>query len=236
MILIAIVISLFGTIFGALIAMAVKRPTKDFIAWMLGFSSGVIACVVFLDLIPEVIKNRGIIFLSCYFIIGAAVFILIRILISNYDIKIGRMSVMTALAIMLHNFPEGVIMGIGLFSDSIIGIEMAIIIIMHDIPEGVALISSLMIDGHFKDKIGALLYVFITALPTTIGLLIGISMGNFKTSFLDMNFALAAGIMSYVCFVEMMPEAFSKGKNIKEIILSIIEGFLLSSLIILILH
>lgn len=236
MVIMAIITSLFGTIIGSIIAMAFDKPTKQFIALMMGFSAGVILGVVFLDLIPEVLQHRGVIFLSFYFIIGVIIFIIIRLLMTKSSVKIGRISLMTAIAIMLHNFPEGIIMGVGFSSNSIIGLEMAILIIMHDIPEGIALVSGIMMDNKHKDKLNTLLYVFLTALPTTIGLLIGMASGSFGETFINMNFALAAGIMSYVCFAEMMPEAFIKGKNFVDIILSIIAGLLVSVIIILIVH
>lgn len=236
MVIIAMMTSLFGTFFGALIAMAFKKPAKDFVALMMGFSAGILIGIVFLDLIPEVLRHEGTVFLSFYFIIGASIFVIIRLLMARSSIKIGRITFMTAISIMLHNFPEGLIMGVGFSSQSMIGLKMAIIIIIHDIPEGIALISSMMVDSQIKDKLNTLFYVLLTVFPTTIGLIIGMIVGKFSETFVNVNFSLSAGIMAYVCFVEMIPEAYSKNKNFLNVTLSIVAGLLVSIMIILILH
>ena len=236
MVIIAMMTSLFGTFLGALIAMAFRKPAKDFIALMMGFSAGVLIGVVFLDLVPEVLRNEGVVFLSFYFIIGVAIFIVIRLLMMKSSIKIGRITLMTAISIMLHNFPEGLIMGVGFSSQSLIGLKMAIIIILHDIPEGIALISSMMIDSQIKDRLNTLFYVLLTVFPTTIGLIIGMIIGRFSETFVNVNFALAAGIMGYVCFVEMIPEAYLKNKNFLDVTLSVVAGLFVSIVIILIVY
>ncbi|MCL2321132.1 MAG: ZIP family metal transporter [Oscillospiraceae bacterium] len=234
MLIFAMITSLFGTIIGAIIALAFRKQANDFIALTLGFSGGVVLGIVFLDLVPEVLKARGVIFLSFYFIVGVIIFVAIRLLMTYSKSDVARVSLMTAIAIMLHNFPEGIIMGIGFSSASVIGFEMAIMIIIHDIPEGIALVSTMMIEDRVKSKLKTMLYVFLTELPTAIGLLIGLASGGFGENFINMNFALAAGIMSYVCIVEMIPEAFINGKYFKDIILSIVLGLFVSIMIILI--
>lgn len=60
---------------------------------------------------------------------------------------------MTALGLILHNFPEGILMGVGFQAGNRLGLKMAIIISIHDIPEGIAVATPLIASNEKRVKL-----------------------------------------------------------------------------------
>ena len=116
-----------------------------------------------------------------------------------------------AMAIALHNMPEGMVIGASYAKDfSAVtrgsGFLIAVIIGLHNIPEGMAVSVPLISGGMKKWKA-----VGITALsgaPTIIGALIGFSLGLLSPVWLSLSLSFAGGAMLYVVFGELLPEAF----------------------------
>ena len=135
---------------------------------------------------------------------------------------------MTALALMIHNFPEGIIMGCGFAAGGSFGIQMSVVIAIHDIPEGIAVAAPLMASKTGKSKI--LLYAFITAFPTVIGKLIGISIAKISSEVLGI--CMSTGIRNYAicCMWEMVPESIKIWQGISGSI-GVLSGILLGLVI-----
>lgn len=226
------VISLLGTMIGASLGTFVKHPQDKFLGGIMGFSGGVMLSVVVFDLIPEALKRGSFLHTFFFCIIGIfIIFFVEKIIPQNSAESSMKIGVVTALALMIHNFPEGIIMGCGFAGGSVLGIKMSIAIAIHDIPEGIAVSAPLMASDVKPFKI--ILYAFLTALPTAFGALIGAYAGNVSQNMLCMNFSLASGIMLYVAVCEMMPESFRIWKGTSGTIGSLIGilcGLILSKL------
>lgn len=226
------VISLLGTMIGASIGTFVKHPGDKLLGAAIGFAGGVMLSVVVFDLIPEALK-RGDFFYTFFFcILGILVISIVEKAIPIGDAK-GSMKVgiITALALMIHNFPEGIIMGCGFAGGSVLGLKMSLAIAIHDIPEGIAVSAPLMASKVKTSKI--LFYTFLTALPTAFGAFIGVYMGNISQNVLCISLSLASGIMLYVAVCEMMPESYKIWKGTSGTIGSLIGilcGMILSKL------
>ena len=207
-VLLSTLISLIGTMIGASIGVFLKRPSRRLLGGILGFAGGLMLAIVVFDLIPESIESWSLTGTIFFAIVG----ILIVMTIDNL-IPIGKndtgshykVAFLTALGLMLHNFPEGIIMGCGFMAGKTLGLKMSIIIAIHDIPEGMAVSAPLMVSRVKVSKI--LLYVFITALPTALGAWIGIFAGSVSKNILGACLAIASGIMLYVVCGELLPEA-----------------------------
>ncbi len=207
-VLLSAIISLIGTMIGASIGVFLKRPSKSLLGGLLGFAGGLMLAIVVFDLIPESIESWSFPGTIIFAIVGILIVMTIDNLMPVSKDEMSshyKVAFLTALGLMLHNFPEGIIMGCGFVAGKTLGLKMSIIIAVHDIPEGMAVSAPLMVSKVKVSKI--LLYVFITALPTALGAWIGIFAGSVSPNVLGACLASASGIMLYVVCGEMLPES-----------------------------
>jgi ZIP family zinc transporter len=110
-----------------------------------------------------------------------------------------------AVAITLHNFPEGLAVGVG-FGDGNIsnGISLAIAIGLQNIPEGLAVALPFIKEGFHPSK--AFLIALATGLVEPIGGLLGVGLVSVAKPFLPFCLAFAAGAMLFVIASEIIPE------------------------------
>lgn len=200
------IVSLIGTMIGASLGVIVKKPSDKMLGAMIGFAGGLMLSVVVFDLIPEALIKWSFAWTLIFCIIGIMVIAFIDTKI-NIDSISGHLKVafMAALGLMIHNFPEGIIMGCGFAAGTTLGIKMSLIIAVHDIPEGIAVAAPLMVSRVKIPKI--LFYAFITAFPTAIGTWVGAYIGNISVNVLAACLSFASGIMLYVVCGEMIPES-----------------------------
>ncbi|MCK9453621.1 MAG: zinc transporter ZupT [Sulfurimonas sp.] len=126
-------------------------------------------------------------------------------IIKNSTLK--RTGIFTALAIAIHNFPEGFATFISALENPTLGITIAFAIAIHNIPEGMAV--SLPIYHATGDKKSAFWYATLSGLAEPVGALVGFFllfpfMGG---ATLGITFGLVAGIMVYISFDELLPAA-----------------------------
>lgn len=119
--------------------------------------------------------------------------------------------VVMALAIALHNMPEGMVIGASYAGDSGsitggAGFIIAIVIGLHNIPEGMAVSVPLISGGMNKWK--AIGITALSGAPTIIGAVIGYSLGLLSPLWLSLSLSFAGGAMLYVVFGELFPESF----------------------------
>ncbi|MEK6658121.1 MAG: zinc transporter ZupT [Campylobacterota bacterium] len=118
-----------------------------------------------------------------------------------------RTGLFTALAIGIHNFPEGFATFVSALENPTIGITIAFAIAIHNIPEGMAV--SLPIYHATGDKKSAFWYATLSGLAEPIGAVVGFFllfpfMGG---ATLGITFGMVAGIMVYISFDELLPAA-----------------------------
>lgn len=200
------IVSLIGTMLGASLGVIVKKPSNRLLGSIIGFAGGLMLSVVVFDLIPEAIVKWNFFGTISLCIIGIMVIAIIdnKINLDNVN-KHLKVAFMAALGLMIHNFPEGIIMGCGFAAGGTLGIKMALIIAIHDIPEGIAVSAPLMASRVKVPKI--LFYAFITAFPTAIGTWFGTYIANISVNVLGACLSFASGIMLYVVCGEMIPES-----------------------------
>jgi ZIP family zinc transporter len=202
------VMALIGTMLGALLGVVINRPSKKFLGNILGFASGLMLSIVVFELIPEATEKTGIFGTVLFLILGIIIVVIIdkmSNLSNNVNSQYAKVAFMVAIGLMIHNFPEGLIMGFGFINGDSLGLKMSIIIAIHDVPEGLAVAAPLMLSGIKSGKI--LFYAFLTALPTAIGAWIGIYIGSISIEILGGALAFASGVMLYVVYGEMIPQS-----------------------------
>ncbi len=143
-----------------------------------------------------------------------------------------RTGLFTALAIGIHNFPEGFATFIASLDDLTVGISIALAIAIHNIPEGMAV--SLPIYHATGNKKKAFWYATLSGLAEPIGAIIGffLLLPIMGEATLGITFGIVAGIMIYISFDELLPAARVYG-NAHTTILGLVLGMLViaSSLI-----
>jgi len=127
----------------------------------------------------------------------------------NIETSLYRTGLFTALAVAIHNFPEGLVTFIATLEDPSLGLAIALAIAIHNIPEGIAV--SIPIFYATGDRKKALLYSFASGLAEPIGATIGYLL---LLPFLDtmpwlfgMVFTMVAGIMVFISLDELLPAA-----------------------------
>jgi len=118
-----------------------------------------------------------------------------------------RMGIFTALAIAIHNFPEGLATFLATLEEPALGIAFGVAIAIHNIPEGVAV--SIPIYRATGSKLKAFWYSFASGLAEPVGALLGFYLLSqfINEYFFGVIFAGVAGVMIYISLDELLPTA-----------------------------
>lgn len=129
------------------------------------------------------------------------------------DPRLMRVGLMTAIALAIHNFPEGFATFLSGMQEASLAIPIAIAIAIHNIPEGIAV--SLPIYYATGSRKKGFWYSFISGLAEPLGALIGwLVLSQFITdTIFGIVFAAVAGIMVFISFDELLPAAEEYGEH-----------------------
>jgi len=127
--------------------------------------------------------------------------------------KLLRMGIFTALAIAIHNFPEGLATFIATIEDPTLGIAIAIAIAIHNVPEGIAV--SIPIYHATGSRTKAFWYSLGSGIVEPIGALIGyfVLMQFFSDLTFGLIFAAVGGIMVFISLDQLLPTAQKYGEH-----------------------
>ncbi len=126
--------------------------------------------------------------------------------------KLRRTGVFTALAIGIHNFPEGLATFTAALTDPALGVAIAVAIAIHNIPEGIAVSVPLYFATGSRAK--AFRYSFLSGLAEPVGAGVGylLLMPFFSPTVFGVLFASVAGIMVFISLDELLPAAREYGE------------------------
>jgi len=128
-------------------------------------------------------------------------------------------------AITLHNFPEGLAVGMGYGQEDLHkAFSLTLGIGLQDIPEGLAVGLALLSIGYSKKV--AVLGVAVSGLVETLSAIFGIVAVSYITYLLPLGLAFAAGAMFYVIIYEIIPDIQKNGHR-DIAVNSLIAGFIL---------
>lgn len=129
------------------------------------------------------------------------------------DAKLLRMGLFTALAVAIHNFPEGLATFMTALQDPTIAIPIAVAIAIHNIPEGIAVSVPVYYATGSRKK--AFLYSFLSGLSEPVGALVGfLILRPFMNDVIyGILFAGVAGIMVFISLDELLPSAEKYGEH-----------------------
>ncbi|MCA1742551.1 MAG: zinc transporter ZupT [Desulfonatronovibrio sp.] len=244
---------------GSFIAFFTKHTNKSFLSMALGFSAGVMIYISFIEIIPKSLEMLEPIhghemaawFMTLTFFAGIFFIGIIDRLVPEHENphearkveevhdrvdrkKMHRMGILAAMAIAIHNFPEGMATFFATLADPTLGIAIAIAIALHNIPEGIAV--AVPIYYATKSRSKAFWLSMSTGLAEPLGALIGflILRPFISPTIMGLIFAFIAGIMVFISMDELFPAAKEYGKG-HLAIYALIVGMMIMALTLLIL-
>ncbi|RTQ94599.1 zinc transporter ZupT [Lysinibacillus telephonicus] len=121
--------------------------------------------------------------------------------------QLMKMGLFTALAIGIHNFPEGIATFMSAIQDPNVGIAIAIAVAIHNIPEGIAVAVPIYFATGNRKK--AFKLSFISGLAEPVGAIVAflILMPFLNDVMFGVIFAAVAGIMVFISLDELLPAA-----------------------------
>jgi ZIP family zinc transporter len=228
---------------GSALAFFAKRTNTKFLSSALGFSAGVMIYVSFVEIFVKArdaliipLGERAGTWASVTSFFGGIFLIgLIDKLVPSFenpheirgieemggnataaqdqDPRLLRMGIFTALAIAIHNFPEGLATFAAALSDPTLGLSIAIAIAIHNIPEGISVSVPIYYATGSKKK--AFVYSFLSGVSEPFGAIIGyaIFFKYFNDMVFGILFAMVAGIMVFISLDELLPSAQKYGEH-----------------------
>lgn len=209
-----------STVLGSIIIFIKNKDKNKIINAALSFASAVMITVSITDLIPESIgqlsQSYSITPTILLTLIGINIGILLSILIDKYlpenktttnNKKLYRIGIISMLAIILHNIPEGMATFMASTTNITLGISLTLAIAFHNIPEGISI--SVPIYYATNSKIKAIGYTLISGLSELFGAIIAyLFLSQWVTNtIMGMLFAMIAGIMIHISCYELLPTA-----------------------------
>ena len=121
--------------------------------------------------------------------------------------KLMSMAVATAVAIALHNFPEGLVTFVAYVEDPAVGIALASGIAIHNIPEGLCVAMPIFYATGSRWK--GFWWALLSGISEPLGALVGwvVLKQSFSGNTYGILFGLVAGIMVYIAIDELLPTA-----------------------------
>ncbi len=211
---------------GGLLTLVSRRQSTRVLAFAMGLSAGVMIYISFMELLPEASEHFSEAVTAAWFFGGIGFTALIDRLVPSdenphempppggvYPARMKRTGTMVALAIGIHNFPEGM----ATFVSALDGIDVALPIVaaiaVHNIPEGIAVFVPIYHSTGSRKQ--ALRYTFLSGLAEPVGALAGmIFLMPFWSGAVNAAcLAAVAGVMVYISFDELLPGAESNGHH-----------------------
>lgn len=222
---------------GSIIAFVAKSTNHRLLSFSMGISGGVMVYVSFVELLPqggellaEAIGGKGAEWLNtAAFFAGMALIGLIDYLVPSFEnpheahrieelqhkpkqTKLMRVGLMSALAIAIHNFPEGIATFTAGMNDPTLGLAIAVAVAIHNIPEGIAVSVPIFYATESRKK--AFLWSLLSGLAEPLGALVAwLLLAPILTpTLLGCVLSSVAGIMVYISLDELLPAAREYGE------------------------
>lgn len=217
---------------GSVLAFFTSRTNTKFLSISLGFSAGVMIYVSMIEIFVKaqhaLVGSMGKVMGSWTTVAGFFGGMLLIAVIDKFIPKQGnphelkkvedmneqtqnpnllKMGTFTALAIGIHNFPEGIATFTSALQDPALGIAIAVAIAIHNIPEGIAV--SVPVYFATGDKKKAFKLSFLSGLSEPVGALVAylVLMPYLNDIMFGVIFAAVAGIMVFISLDELLPAA-----------------------------
>ncbi|MBN1497696.1 MAG: zinc transporter ZupT [Spirochaetes bacterium] len=226
---------------GSLIALFAKTTNKKFLSLALGFSAGVMIYISMVEIIAKArdsfiavmgVKAGSWMTVAAFFSGMLIIALIDKVIPSDenphevhcveemgtscteaHNGRLMRMGLVVALALGIHNFPEGLATFMAGLQDPRIAVPVAVAIAIHNIPEGISV--SVPVFYATGDRRKAFIYSFMSGITEPLGALIGylILRPFMNEAVFGFVFAAVAGIMVFIALDELLPSAREYGEH-----------------------
>lgn len=225
------------TAIGGCVAFFSQKNNLKVLSLGLGFSAGVMIFISLMDILPEAKLMLKANFPNYFewmvfggFIAGLLISVIIDLFLPDHvdaqelehpespdetnhykHYKLQRAGIMTAIAICVHNFPEGMATFLTTTQNVTLGLSVALAIAIHNIPEGIAV--ALPIYQATGKRRYAMMYAALSGITEPIGALAGMLVFGLLLPQILVGILMAAvaGIMTYISFDTLLPLAKEYG-------------------------
>ena len=213
-----------------------EQNINKFITASLSFSLAIMIGISITDLIPEstyiLISNykigKGILISFISFIIGIILVKYLHKLMNKTEAKndLYKLGILNMLALILHNFPEGIATFMSSYKDIELGLKLGLAIAFHNIPEGISI--AVPIYYATRSKKNAIFKTFLSGIAEPIGAIIAyIFLSKYITDeLISMILLLVGGIMITLAIEVIFPKAKKYNLN-KYLYLGLLIGAVL---------
>ena len=229
------------SLLGVLTLQIKVQKLKQIMIYFISFSAGSMFAGVFLHMLPEIVKEIGFTTqVSMMVLLGIIIsFILEKIIHWRHchmpvtKTHIHHVGIMSLTGDAMHNFIDGIIIGVSFLVDTSVGMATTFAVIFHEIPQEIADFGILIHSGFSKKK--ALLMNFLISLFAFLGLAIALMIGTKVENLIHYAIPIAAGNFIYIAGADMIPELHKETKLSKSLIqlLSFIAGIAIMYLMLL---
>ena len=223
---------------GSTVAYFTRHTHKKLLSIALGFSAGVMIYISFVELYSQaneiLTKSHGKLMggasAAVSFFGGMLLIAAIDFLVPSYENphevgmveemqptaavpQLHRLGTLAAIAIGIHNFPEGIATFIASITNHTIGLSVAVAVALHNIPEGISISVPIYFATGSRKK--AFFYSFLSGLSEPLGAILSyLALQPLITvEFMALIFAAVAGIMVFISLDQLIPHAkkYSQG-------------------------
>ncbi len=203
---------------GALPVLFRWQPPPKVTDGMLGFAAGVMLAATFFSLLLPALEVGGAVPSIAGLLVGVGFLMAADRLTPHMHVWMGREGLSSRLrkiwlfifAVTIHNFPEGLAVGVTLGSGDLrAGLALALGIGLQNLPEGLAVALPLVGEGYRRGR--ALAYATVTGMAEPVAGLLGALALRWAGGLLPYALAFAAGAMLYVISDEIIPESHRQG-------------------------
>lgn len=211
---------------GAGLALLVRGTRNKLSGALLGVAGGIVLALVLLDMLPDAYEEGGAwaVFLGAVAGAGVLWFLQRRSRHSHHAHDVDekeahelatepliRAGMLLAAGMAVHNFPQGIAVGSGLYSSGLAALSA--LLFAHNIPEGMAMAIPLKVGGVGGRRI--MWVAVMTAIPTILGALVGVAVAQISEFFIAVCLAFASGAMLFLTISELVPHSASLGGPVR---------------------
>lgn len=202
------------TLFGVMLAVFFGQPGKRILAFYLGLSSGLMALLIIVELLPASFRQGPIQAVGIGLGLGLVIMIVLhgvlhmwfghqQVRFQPQKSEYLRMGISILVGMAAHNIPEGIAIGAGYDNNHHLGVVMALSIALHNIPEGIGMAIPLLLSGTKRRWIFALSFGVSILIP--VGAMLGKTFFVGSPFLVSMGMAFAAGAMGFIVWKEIAP-------------------------------